>query len=84
MCIGALVLCRPLLLFVYLQYPVRVAQCEAARDEVQKRHPDVQVLRDASEQQVHLVINRPSNDNDLRLGVKQGVLLSIVEPLRSS
>ncbi|CAM9278091.1 unnamed protein product [Scytosiphon promiscuus] len=34
------------------QYPVRVAQCQAARDELQKSHPDVQLLRDATLEQV--------------------------------
>ncbi|CAM9510652.1 unnamed protein product, partial [Ectocarpus sp. 12 AP-2014] len=34
------------------QYPIRVAQCEAARDELQKSHPDVQLLRDATPEQV--------------------------------
>ncbi|CAM9121043.1 unnamed protein product [Ectocarpus sp. 4 AP-2014] len=34
------------------QYPIRVAQCQAARDELQKSHPDVQLLRDATTEQV--------------------------------
>ncbi|CAN0225323.1 unnamed protein product [Ectocarpus sp. 6 AP-2014] len=34
------------------QYPIRVAQCQAARDELQKSHPDVQLLRDATPEQV--------------------------------
>eukprot|EP00904_Undaria_pinnatifida_P000059 jgi/Undpi1/10053/HiC_scaffold_28.g12507.m1 len=34
------------------QYPVRVAQCVAARDEVQKSHPQVELLRDATPEQV--------------------------------
>ncbi|CAM9244473.1 unnamed protein product [Hapterophycus canaliculatus] len=34
------------------QYPVRVAQCQTARDELQKSHPDVQLLRDATLEQV--------------------------------
>lgn len=34
------------------QYPVRVAQCAAARDEVKKSHPEVELLRDATPEQV--------------------------------
>ncbi|CAM9311339.1 unnamed protein product [Ectocarpus sp. 12 AP-2014] len=34
------------------QYPIRVAQCQAARDELQKSHPNVQLLRDATPEQV--------------------------------
>ena len=34
------------------QYPVRVSQCDKARDKVKKRHPDVDSLRDASPEQV--------------------------------
>ncbi|CAM9994312.1 unnamed protein product, partial [Laminaria digitata] len=34
------------------QYPVRVAQCVAARDEVKKNHSQVELLRDATPEQV--------------------------------
>ncbi|CAB1111615.1 unnamed protein product [Ectocarpus sp. CCAP 1310/34] len=37
------------------QYPIRVAQCQAARDELQKSHPDVQLLRDATPEQVDAI-----------------------------
>eukprot|EP00752_Nemacystus_decipiens_P018584 g16662.t1 len=34
------------------QYPVRVEQCRTARDELQKRYPAVELLRDATPEQV--------------------------------
>lgn len=36
----------------FLQYPVRVAQCEEAKNEIKKRHPEVDLLRDVSLEQV--------------------------------
>ncbi|CAN0422314.1 unnamed protein product [Ascophyllum nodosum] len=40
------------------QYSVRVSQCDKARDEVKKRHPDVDSLRDASPEQVEEIKGR--------------------------
>lgn len=37
---------------LFLQYPVRVAQCEAATNEIKKRHPEVDLLRDVFPEQV--------------------------------